>query len=213
MHSVKRVEEEPESLKNNKVEWTKELLNQIAINKGKISKVDEKYKNLYKQDDVKKALTEMYGGLCCYCEGNATLTGYKEIEHYKPKSKYPEFCFEWSNLHQICSKCNKNKNDKWSSDFPILSPTEDKIEEHLYFKNILLMCKEDDERAKNTINHLKLNEREEILNVRTDLLKWALEFRKRTDQDKSCFKELIFMQKDYPTYKKYLISIVDGQKI
>lgn len=64
--------------------------------------------------------------------------------------------------------------------------------------------------SENTISHLKLNEREEILNLRTDLLKIALEYRKRNKQDKSCFKELIFMQKDYPTYKMYLISIVDG---
>jgi len=209
MRSVKRVEEEPESLKRNKEEWTKELLKQIAIKNGKLSYVDKKYKDLYKQDDVKKALSVMYRDLCCYCEGNIPLTGYEEIEHYKPKSKYPELCFEWTNLHQICQKCNKNKNDKWNCDYPIFSPTDDKIEEHLYFENVYIICKEDDERAINTINHLKLNA-EEKLNLRTSLFKIALEYRKRTEEDKACFKELIFAQKDYPTFKNYLISIVDS---
>lgn len=208
MRSVKRTEE-PDSLKNNKKNWTAELLKQIAL-KGNITSVEDKYKNQYKQDDVKLELRKMYDQLCCYCEGNIVLTGYEEIEHYKPKSKYPELCFQWKNLHQICQKCNKKKNAKWSESAPILCPTVDEIQEHLYFKNILMLCREDDERAINTIGHLRLNEREEILNLRTRLLKKALEYRNKSVNDRAIFKELIFLQKDYPTYKNYLILIVDG---
>jgi hypothetical protein len=66
MHKVKR-SEEPKSLKENKEVWTDELLEQIRI-KGSYSKVEDKYKNRYKHDDVKIALETMYSGLCCFCE-------------------------------------------------------------------------------------------------------------------------------------------------
>lgn len=210
MHSVKRIEKEPESLKNNKKKWTEDLLHQLEMNKGKISKVDEQYKNQYKQDDVKEALKEMYGELCCYCEGNISLTGYEEIEHYRPKSKYPELCFEWSNLHQVCKICNVIKNNKWDEDYPILCPTDDKIENHLFYKNILLMCENDNKRAINTIKHLKLNEREELLNYRTRLLKKALECSKKTEAEKAIFKDILMDDERYSTFKKYLVSIIDG---
>lgn len=35
MHSVKRIEKEPGSLKNNKEKWAGDLLHQLEINKGK----------------------------------------------------------------------------------------------------------------------------------------------------------------------------------
>lgn len=208
MHSVKRGDE-PESLKNNKVQWTSDLLQQKTLKKGNISSVEDKYKNQYKQEDVKSALKKMYEELCCYCEGNIGLTGYEEIEHYKPKSKYTELCFEWTNLHQICPKCNKKKNDKWNDDFPILSPTDDTIEEHLFFENVLLLCDEEDIRGRNTISHLKLNEREEILNLRTRLYQKALEYSHKSDADKAIFRDLISLQRDYPTFRRYLIALVN----
>ena len=74
MHKVDRGAE-PKILKDNKQQWTKKLLEQIQI-KGEYSKVESDYKNKYKQKDVQKALKDMYGSLCCYCEGEINLTGY-----------------------------------------------------------------------------------------------------------------------------------------
>jgi uncharacterized protein (TIGR02646 family) len=54
---------------------------------------------------------------CAYCENYANATDYPHIEHFYPKSRYPKFCFKWSNLLIACHKCNVSfKNDK----FPIL---------------------------------------------------------------------------------------------
>lgn len=206
MHSVKRTPE-PTSLKNNKMIWTKELLEQLEITLV-FSKIPKKYTDKYRQKDVKEALNKMYNGLCCYCEGNSNLTSYEEIEHYKPKSKYPELCFEWTNLHQICPRCNNTKKDKWDEVNPILSPTDDIIEEHLHFENILYVYDPKDIRAKNTVIHLQLNKRTE---KRIVLYQKALQYKNMDEQSKKNFEDLIFIDKDYPTYKKYLISIVRGE--
>lgn len=209
MHKVDRGEE-PKSLKDNKEQWTKELLEQIEI-KGQYSKVDSGYKSRYKQEDVRKALKDMYGSLCCYCEGEIDLTGYAEIEHYKPKSLFPDLCFQWSNLHQICTKCNKKKNAKWDNEFPILNPTQDSVDDKIEFRGQMLCMKEQDKRVQNTIEHLEINKRAELFDFRSKLWAKALEYRKKNDAAKAAFKDLILSEDNYPTFRKYLITIVEGQ--
>lgn len=209
MHKVDRGEE-PTSLKDNKEQWTRELLEQIEI-KGEYSKVDSNYKIKYKQIDVQKALKAMYGSVCCYCEGEINLTGYAEIEHYKPKSLFPELCFEWSNLHQICTKCNKKKNNKWDNEFPILDPVQDSIDDKIKFRGPVLCTEEQDKRVQNTIGHLELNKRSELFDFRSKLWVKALEYRMKDDAAKAAFKDLILSENNYPTFRKYLITIVEGK--
>lgn len=56
---------------------------------------------------------------CVYCNAqyaysiihhSATYTNY-ELDHFKPKSKYPFLCTSFFNLQPCCSSCNKNKSD------------------------------------------------------------------------------------------------------
>lgn len=66
---------------------------------------------------VVKALHEMQNGKCCYCEKQIPLKGrLKEVEHYKPKSKYKNDINNWENLLLACSQCNGKK----SNHFPLL---------------------------------------------------------------------------------------------
>ncbi len=53
---------------------------------GAYAKVDDSFKNKYRQDDVKETLEEMYKGHCCYCESIVGTSSYGRIEHLKPKS-------------------------------------------------------------------------------------------------------------------------------
>ncbi len=54
-------------------------------------------------------------GKCAYCESHVSHVSYGHIEHYKPKSVYPELCFEWHNLLLGCARCNgaEFKSDKF----------------------------------------------------------------------------------------------------
>lgn len=81
----------------------------------------EKAKKLFPQknkkgnstfNDVKKTLTLMCSGArrCMYCEDSVG----DEVEHIKPKTLYPEKCFDWNNYLYACGTCNGPKNNNYA---------------------------------------------------------------------------------------------------
>lgn len=63
-------------------------------------------------DEVKIALDGMCSGArrCVYCEDSLGC----EVEHIRPKSLYPELCFNWQNYVYACGLCNKRKSSKFA---------------------------------------------------------------------------------------------------
>lgn len=86
--------------------------------------------NYYNHDKVKKELNDIYGNKCAYCESLLEISGYKRIDHYRPKEKIKDIhgnklnnhkgyfwlAYEWSNLVPCCEICNGAKSDY----FPLL---------------------------------------------------------------------------------------------
>ncbi len=97
----------------------------------------------------------MNHNLCAYCETNIGTASYPQIEHLKPKSKFPEQSFQWSNLHLVCQICNTIKSDKWDAENPILDIVLDNPEEHLQY--IFHKMKAKTDRGSTTISHCQLN--------------------------------------------------------
>lgn len=158
MHKVNRGIK-PKSLNDNDLEWTRDLLVQVPLN-NTFTDIPSKYVNKYKQEDVKQVLIEMYEGLCCYCESPIGVQTYEQIEHLKPKSIFPQFCFEWTNLHLSCQVCNISyKKTNWDKDNPILDPTVDKIEDFLEIdlESGEIVPINNNARANTTIEHTGLN--------------------------------------------------------
>ncbi len=58
-------------------------------------------------EDLRKAFSD----LCAYCE--ETCKG--EVDHFHPKSKFPEDVYRWSNWLFACHDCNHAKSDEWPS--------------------------------------------------------------------------------------------------
>src|ERR1700741_3672752 len=93
---------EPSALTNNKSKWQKAY--DIALirynilksknNKKKLKTAESKYNNRH----IKSALKSIFDGKCAYCESHVTHMDYGNIDHYKPKSKFPALCLDWSNL-------------------------------------------------------------------------------------------------------------------
>lgn len=55
---------------------------------------------------------------CCYCsihESNWGDETHFAVEHFRPKSAFPELETEYSNLYYACNRCNGYKGDKWPS--------------------------------------------------------------------------------------------------
>lgn len=77
---------------------------------------------LYKSDEVKQALTRLFGNKCAYCE--SSLPGQPlDVEHFRPKSaviddgklRYPGYWWlaaEWNNLLPSCIDCNRARKQE-----------------------------------------------------------------------------------------------------
>ena len=59
--------------------------------------------------DFKGDLERTFYGLCAYCE--STCSG--EVDHFRPKSRFPELVYDWANWLLACHDCNHAKGDKW----------------------------------------------------------------------------------------------------
>ena len=61
---------------------------------------------------VKAALKKISHGIerCIYCEDSQC----DEVEHFYPKTLYPQFCFDWSNYFYACGVCNGPKNNQFA---------------------------------------------------------------------------------------------------
>ena len=170
MKKIDRINK-PKILINKEVDWTRELLGQISL-KASYSNVEDKYKNRYRHKEVKEQLENMFMGKCCYCESYIGDTDYEHIEHFKPKSIFPEESFKWENLFWSCGICNNNKRDKWDESCIFINPVDDTPSAHLQFLGGLIDGLSD--RGVYTINELDLN-REKLIKARQKVLLLLLE--------------------------------------
>jgi uncharacterized protein (TIGR02646 family) len=175
---------EPKILKEKSSIWLNEysiarsnyLSNKTSANKRKVNASEKRYNNVA----VKNALKKMFFNKCAFCESYITHIDYGQIEHFKPKSKYPDFCFEWENLLLSCSICNgkSNKGDKFpleDENGPLINPVNEKPDDFFKFEYDELMQRyllfPKNERAKTMLKIIKLN-RDDLAEKRTlDVLK------------------------------------------
>lgn len=105
----------------------------------------------YKHPENKVALIAASHDKCMYCESKVSHTYYGDIEHIKPKSKYPALEFVWENLGYVCARCNGYKSDKYDEQNPILNPYDEDPETHLVVFGAVFAHKDNSERGKITI--------------------------------------------------------------
>jgi len=134
---------EPKVLTKNKERWKRDYLKAaIAYSAQKTRKNQIKMQateSRYDHADVKKALNQMCFRKCAYCESHVSHVSYGHIEHYKPKSKYRELCFEWDNLLLGCAVCNgkQYKGDKFPSNHeggPFINPCKEDPDDFYEFE-------------------------------------------------------------------------------
>ncbi len=172
----------PASLAKNADRWTKELLAEVARAASSDERVPESFYNKYNKQDVRDALSIMYGRRCCYCEASVAVVTKGHIEHRRPKrgrSAFPEHTYDWDNLHLACPECNQAKREKWDAAHAILDAVHDKpITRHLsYDVNAEgVWRKALSKRGGTTESHAKLN-RDDLVKharVRIVLATWGI---------------------------------------
>jgi uncharacterized protein (TIGR02646 family) len=116
----------------------------------------EKLEHDYAIPANKEALKQSTYGKCMYCESVIDATG-AQVEHIKPKSKYPELTFEWTNLGYTCPDCNgkKYKGDKYDESCPFINPYDEDPQVFITWDGAVLHS--DSPRGQYTIKEIGLN--------------------------------------------------------
>ncbi len=104
-----------------------------------------------------------------YCEEKILSSQFGDVEHIKPKSRFPSLKFEWNNLGFVCSRCNNAKSDKFDDSLPYLNPYDEDPSRHILFAGPMIFAKQASERGKITILDLKLD-RVELFEKRLERL-------------------------------------------
>ena len=101
MHYVEKGTE-PAALKSVRRNNTERWVEYYSQNRGS-KPSDSSWRRFHKD------LSREFFGLCAYCERECK----GEVEHFRPKSKFPKLVYEWVNWVLACHDCNNAKSDKW----------------------------------------------------------------------------------------------------
>ncbi len=138
----------------------------------------DKNKRVWDIPALKSALLELSNGKCAFSEVRLNMEGkYMQIEHFYPKSKYPDKVMEWGNLLPCLNICNSRKKDIDPANNPLVHPFFDNPIDFFYIENgrlCALDCK--NQKAVNTINAYDLNNQNHL---RIPRFKWQIEIKKR----------------------------------
>ncbi len=123
----------------------------------------------YKHPENKKSLMDASFGKCVYCESKVSHVYFGDVEHLKPKGKYPTLEFDWLNLGFVCAKCNNAKSNKYDDGTPYINPYEDDPVDFLVTFGDLLRHKQGNERGELTILDIDLNRLDLVEKRKTQL--------------------------------------------
>lgn len=155
----------PTILVNKAATWTNELMS--YVNSGK--EIPKEIRNRYNDSEIRAELTKETSGKCMYCEGFIGAVSYSHIEHFLPKSAYPQKTFEWENLGLGCQVCNTNKNDVFDEALPYINPYFENPDDFFIFLGTMIKQKPGCARGENMIAQLKLN-RGELMEQRKNAI-------------------------------------------
>ena len=111
----------------------------------------------YRHPDNKAALRTASADKCMYCESRVTQVYYGDVEHIKPKSKFPQLEFAWENLGYVCAICNGAKGNAWCDETPFINPYAEDPSDHLAAVGLMVFHRGGSERGEFTEMELELN--------------------------------------------------------
>lgn len=184
----------PDLLRKNKDRWTKELLSYIKGGK----EVPKRIFRRYRHPEIKEAVKHDSYEKCIYCESKVSHVYPGDVEHIRPKSKYPEGTFEWENLGYVCFECNNRKRDEYNEESPFINPYEEEPSDFLRALGAVIYHRPGNVRGEITEKTLGLN-RSALLDMR----------RERIDDLRTLLDKYMYSSNE--THKKLLLLEIKEQ--
>lgn len=129
----------------------------------------EALKTNYKAPINKRALIGSSHGKCMYCESRVTDVYFGDVEHIRPKEKFPDLENEWTNLGFVCAKCNNAKRNKWFNETPFIDPYSEEPNDSIAALGQWLFARPGSDTGRITLHEIELN-RPELLQNRLEKL-------------------------------------------
>ncbi len=119
----------------------------------------------YRHPVNKAALRAASFDKCMYCESKVSHSYFGDIEHIRPRDRFPALEFNWDNLGFVCAKCNNAKLHQWHDETPYVNPYDEDPSAHLAAVGALVLHRAGSERGEVTWRDICLN-RPELLERR-----------------------------------------------
>lgn len=170
-------------------------------------------KTNYKYPANKVVLIESCHGKCMYCESKIAGSQFGDVEHIKPKIKFPSLEFEWNNLGYVCIRCNNKKLDKYFDDNPFINPYEENPDDFLFAAGPMIFSIIENTRGEVTLKSIDLN-RSDLMESRAERIKELKELVERYTSASGSLKQIlkdeiykeVGSDKEYSMCKKYFIE-------
>ena len=115
-------------------------------------------KAVWRKEYIKNALLDMTFCKCIYSEvrlgENSTC---EEVEHFYPKSIYPDKVVEWGNLMPTCKICNAKKGDVDPNKVALINPYIDNPSDYIAFSGFICVAINRNVKGENSILYYNLN--------------------------------------------------------
>lgn len=145
----------------------------IISAKDQKSEAHRRYSNARKAkwfESVVKELGELAGPgeRCMFCSGSEA----SDVEHYKPKSVFPQLAMTWENYLWSCTPCNRGKLDRFPPDTGpggrLINPLDENVWDFFFIDDFGLLTPRYDRQA-NTLNPRAVTTRD-MLSLNRDAL-------------------------------------------
>ncbi|XYH94525.1 hypothetical protein ACMHYB_42835 [Sorangium sp. So ce1128] len=114
---------------------------------------------------VRQAIAGMSQGFCAYCQSAVCSThpGTRgeerppgQVDHFRPKSRFPAQAYAWDNYFLGCMGCNGAKHDKWPAGGYVRPDEGDPASRFVFAENGEIKAREGDEPARCTVEDFGL---------------------------------------------------------
>lgn len=144
---------------------------------------------------------------CAFSEMRLDEEGkYMQVEHFNPKSRYPDEVVEWTNLLPICNVCNSKKWNWDTKKKPLVNPMDEDPRDYFFIRNGRINARDvSNKKATDTIEQYDLNNAEQLRPVRCEI-------EKKIREDLADYLGHYSQDKDYWAGKLLKLMSTSGRK-